>query len=71
MSRLPAFHPLADMEDDIFAVGRWAGVLNHVGTATCQIDPAEVWVISNVLIAVGRRLEARWNESFIQAGGRP
>ncbi len=71
MSQNPAYSTVSDMEDDILAVGRWAGVLNHVGTATCQIDPAEVWVISNVLTEIGQRLQARWSEAFIQAGGRP
>ncbi|MCJ2125074.1 hypothetical protein [Methylobacterium sp. J-077] len=61
MSQRPVFHPLADMEDDILAVGRWAGVLNHLGTGHSMIDPGELWVISHVLSELGKRLKADWN----------
>ncbi|MCJ2133014.1 hypothetical protein MKK69_02840 [Methylobacterium sp. J-026] len=70
MSQNPAYRPMSAMEDDILAVERWAGVLNHMGTGTCMIDPGEVWVISNVLAEVGKRLDARWNEAFDAAAGR-
>ena len=64
MSRHDAFKPLFDMEDDVKAVRRWAGVLNHLGTSGTAIESDQVWVISNVLFDIGKRLDARWNEAF-------
>jgi hypothetical protein len=71
MSDRAEFSALSDMEDDILAVGRWAGVLSHIGTATSQIEPAEIWVISKVLTQLGACLEANWQKAFLEAGGRP
>lgn len=64
MSRHDAFKPLFDMEDDVKAVRRWAGVLNHLGTSDNSIASDEIWVISKVLFDIGQRLDARWNEAF-------
>ncbi|WP_267358431.1 MULTISPECIES: hypothetical protein [unclassified Methylobacterium] len=70
MSHHPAFHPIADMEDDILAVARWAGVLNNLGTCTSSIDPGQIWVISHALTDLGRRLDASWNQAFDAAAER-
>ena len=67
----PAFSPLAEMEDDVLAVTRWAAVLNHIGSSNSSIDPATVWVISNVLRDVGKRLAVHWDDAFKCAGGKP
>lgn len=64
MNKGAAFPSLSEMEDDILAVGRWSGVLNHLGTSATMIDPAEIWVIAGVLRDLGQRLDARWNEAF-------
>ncbi|WP_342108059.1 hypothetical protein [Methylobacterium sp. SI9] len=70
MSHNPAFRPLSDMEDDILAVTRWAAVLNHLGTSEHGVSNDEVWVISNVLRDVGKRLASSWDEAFDAAAGR-
>jgi len=64
MSRHDAFKPLFEMEDDVKAVRRWAGVLNHLASSATEIEADQIWVISNVLFELGKRLNTRWDEAF-------
>ena len=57
----PAHSHLLSMEDDILAVRRWAGVLDHLGCGHSCVQPGEAWVIAKALHEVGKRLERDWN----------
>jgi hypothetical protein len=71
MSREAAFKSLFEMETDIRNVRRWAGVLNHLGTSESTVESEQIYVISNVLFEIGKRLDARWEEAFKAARGQP
>lgn len=58
-----AFDILAEMEEDVMDVGRWAGVLNHLAASDHQASQEEIWVICDVLREVGKRLTVRWNKA--------
>jgi hypothetical protein len=64
MKSKPVFPLISEMETDIAAISHWAGVLNHLGVSPHGIEADEVWVISNVLHDLGKRLDALWNEAF-------
>lgn len=69
MSRHPAWHPVDKMEGDIRDLRRWASVLNRLGTSEDPIEPEDIWVISNVLSDIGKRLDANRCEAFGKVGG--
>lgn len=69
MSRSAAFKPLFEMEDDVKAVRRWAGILNHLGSSDSSIESDQIWVIARVLLDIGKRLDARWSDAFDAARG--
>jgi hypothetical protein len=69
MSRHPAWGAVDKMELDIRDLGLWASILNRMGTTEDPIDPEDVWVISNVLSAIAKRLDANRREAFGKVGG--
>ena len=69
MSHHPAFRSVDSMEGDIRDLGLWASVLNRMGTTEDPIDPEDIWVISNVLSAMAKRLDAHRREAFGKVGG--
>lgn len=69
MSQHPAFRSVDSMEGDIRDLGLWASVLNRMGTTEDPIDPEDIWVISNVLSAMAKRLDAHRREAFGNVGG--
>lgn len=69
MTQHPAWIPVDRMENDIRDLRLWASVLNRMGTSKDPIDPEDVWVISNVLSAMARRLNENRCEAFSKVGG--
>lgn len=70
MNHHPAFDAVDIMEGDIRDLGRWAMLLNRLGTTETPIDPEEIYVISRVLLAMARRLDTQRTEAFRKVGGR-
>lgn len=70
MSRSKALDVLSEMENDVMDVARWAGVLNHLAASDHQPSHEEIWVISDVLREVGKRLKARWTLAHDTARGQ-
>ncbi|MCJ2068401.1 hypothetical protein MKK75_06185 [Methylobacterium sp. J-030] len=70
MSSHPAFNAVDSMEGDIRDLGRWAMLLNRLGTTETPIEPEEIYVISIVLLDMARRLDTRRTEAFSKVGGR-
>ena len=69
MSKRP-HSDLFDMEEDIRAVGRWAGVLSHLGSGDNAIQPSELHVIAMAIMDLGNRLEHDWTVALQATGGR-
>lgn len=69
MSKHPAWPPADRMDGDIRDLGLWASVLNRMGTTEDPSDPEDIWVISNVLSGMAKRLDVNRREAFGEVGG--
>ncbi|MGU3537755.1 hypothetical protein [Methylobacterium sp. A54F] len=59
-----AFSVVADMEDDMRSLRRWANVLCHLGGGASMLEPTTIHVIGEALLDVAMRAEAQWEEAF-------
>lgn len=71
MSERDALNAISEMEDDIYAVLRYAQALNHVACSPHAIEPECLTAFSDPLREIGKRLRERFAQAHAAvAGGR-
>lgn len=69
-----SWHVIAEMENDVANVGRWARALIAMGSSDNHIHPGAAFAIGEALERLGEALEDKWNLTLNAArdngGGR-
>lgn len=53
---------IGDMEEDVRDLVSWATAITTVGCHHGSLQPAEVWVMGQAMLAVAKRVQSDWRD---------